>query len=361
MLTEARKRLAAWLDPATGSATRPTTPEPAVTPTIEAWPEVAQQFALRVLGTTYQASSHLGDAEDAEQDPERLGRLYRIDHAITRIRRQAENLQVLAGVRIEDAGSQVTTLLDVVRAGASAVERYQQVRIARVADLAIVEFAADDIMRILTELLDNATKFSPPSTTVTVSAHLTDWGQILVRVEDAGVGFDAGQLPAVNALFSDGAPIHAGVPGTQLGLAVVQRLAASHRLRIQLAPRQTGGTTATVLIPGELLCEAPFDPDDASPQPWPRLRSVPSPRSALGSANGTHTRSDAGATSADDSRPDLPRRTPGSTRGAHAAAMPELPQTPFEPTWPDETGDFAAGIEDAQRAMQATYIEGSIQ
>src|SRR5207302_1233347 len=82
------------------SPTVPLPEEPARDPAPQPWEPIARQFALRVLSLVYEAGSHLGEVERAEQDPDQLQRLYRTDHAITRVRRWAENLQVLAGVRI---------------------------------------------------------------------------------------------------------------------------------------------------------------------------------------------------------------------------------------------------------------------
>jgi hypothetical protein len=224
----------------------------------DVWPRICEQFALRVLAAAYQMSSQLEAAEAEEQNPERLEKLYRIDHANTRLRRQAENLQVLAGHKVEDAGRQVTTLLDVVRAAASAIEHYPRIHIGFLADLAVVEFAADDVIRVLTELLDNAARFSPPTSNVLVSAHITELGSVLLRVEDAGVGLAPGRLASLNAMFEAERPAQLdGSPESHIGLLVVQRLALTHRIRVRLSGRQPGGTTATVLVPDGLVCEVP--------------------------------------------------------------------------------------------------------
>jgi hypothetical protein len=228
----------------------------------DVWPKICEQFALRVLAAAYQMGSQLEAAEAEEQNPERLEKLYRIDHANTRVRRQAENLQVLAGHKVEDAGRQVTTLLDVVRAAASAIEHYPRIHIGFMADLAVVEFAADDVIRVLTELLDNAARFSPPTSNVLVSAHITELGSVLLRVEDAGVGLAPGRLASLNAMFEAERPAQLdGSPESHIGLLVVQRLALTHRIRVRLSGRQPGGTTATVLVPDGLVCEVPQSSD----------------------------------------------------------------------------------------------------
>ncbi|MFG2054404.1 sensor histidine kinase [Micromonospora sp. NPDC048930] len=387
-----RQRAARWLDPTVAqwavAPPEPTEPPPPADERPSPWPAICEQFAMRIMASAYQMGSHLEAVEADEQDPERLERLYRIDHANTRIRRHAENLQVLLGRRVEDADPQTVTLVDVVRSATSAVEHYPRIRVGQVVNLAVVEFAADDVIRVLTELLDNATRFSPPTSPVIVSGFITEDGSVLLRIEDAGVGIHPDHLTQLNLLLG-GAP-HTPVtldPAAHLGLAVVAHLAVAHRLRVTLTNRPSGGTTATVLVPGALLCEIP-DPAAAaawppSPDPNPAAAAPPAPRSPrpgpvptgtppawpppatrrtdpwstpmpaaqdsthsptvrLHTVNGTATPSEPAT--------GLPRRVPESVRD-HTP----MPRPPAEPgagsppeAWPDETAAFAAGVSDAR-------------
>ncbi|MCW3816715.1 ATP-binding protein [Micromonospora sp. DR5-3] len=383
-----RQRAARWLDPtvAQWDVAPQETPEPPPPqePPPSPWPAICEQFAMRIMASAYQMGSHLEAVEADEQDPDRLERLYRIDHANTRIRRHAENLQVLLGRRVEDANPQTVPLVDVVRAASSAVEHYARIRVGHVLDLAVVEFAADDVIRVLTELLDNATRFSPPTAPVIVSAFITEDGGTLLRIEDAGVGLHPDHLAQLNALLG-GRPLSPATldPTTHLGLAVVAHLAVAHQLRVTLTNRPSGGTTATVLVPGGLLCEipAPAGPDPASPAPaWPPppgpvpgQAGMPTPPPAWPPApagGGTHPWSRPVATPPDsthsptvrlatlggptaDQQPagGLPKRVPASVRDdpTAAARQPADPDAGSPPeAWPDETAAFAAGVSDAR-------------
>ncbi|SCG69140.1 Histidine kinase-, DNA gyrase B-, and HSP90-like ATPase [Micromonospora inositola] len=325
---------------------------------------------MRIMASAYQMGSHLEAVEADEQDPDRLERLYRIDHANTRIRRHAENLQVLLGRRVEDANPQTVTLVDVVRAANSAVEHYARIRVGHVVDLAVVEFAADDVIRVLTELLDNATRFSPPTAPVIVSAFITEDGSVLLRIEDAGVGIQPDHLSQLNALLS-GRPVTPARldPAAHLGLAVVAHLAVAHQLRVILTNRPSGGATATVLVPGALLCEistAGAPAGAPAPPAWPSPSAgIPSP-----SPGGTHSWSTpmaaphdstnsptvplstlAGQATAQQPSGSLPQRVPTSVRDQPAATTrpPADPGAGSPPeAWPDETADFAAGVSDAR-------------
>ncbi|SBT44305.1 sensor histidine kinase [Micromonospora narathiwatensis] len=336
-------------------------PPPPEEPAPDPWPAICEQFALRVLALAYQVGSHLAAVEADEQDPDRLERLYRIDHANTRIRRHAENLQVLLDRRVEDPDPRTVTLVDVIRAATSAVEHYPRVRVGHVVELAVVEFAADDLIRVLTELLDNASRFSPPAAPVLVSAFITEDGGVLLRIEDAGVGLHPDQLTQLNALL-DGQPASPVTldPTAHLGLAVVAHLAVAHQLRVTLTNRPSGGTTATVLVPGALLCEIPAEPGPDSAPPSPARpagatdrRSTPT-AARRGSAHSPTVRLAALGTPATEQQqpePGLPTRVRRTVRD-EAAAMPRPPAdagagSPPE-AWPDETAAFAAGVGDAR-------------
>jgi hypothetical protein len=248
-----RRRLATLVDPTV------TQPAPPTTPAAEVWSAVCEQFSMRVLGATYRMASLLEAAQTAEQTEEGLERLYLVDHATAQLRRYAETLQVLTGRRVDDAQQHPTTLLDVIRAASAPIEHYQRVQIGRVTELGIAGYAADDVIRVLTELMDNATRCSPPNSLVTVSAHLTDNGQVLVRIEDAGVGFQPGHLDAVNAMLTSAEPPSLTSAGSsQLGFVVIRMLIRSHQMRVQLVARHPTGTVAMVLVPAALLAEIPM-------------------------------------------------------------------------------------------------------
>lgn len=269
MINRARTIAAETIAPpaATSTAVVPASAEPAARPqriARQEWPqdEMASMYAgiaLRDLNLVDSLLSRLETMEANESDPEALDRLYRLDHLATRLRRNAENLRILAGQEIGSAATEPTSLVDVLRGAMSSIEQYTRVEINRVAALAVVDFAADDISRLLAELLDNATTHSPPTSLVTVSAHLTEQGSVLVRIEDAGIGLPPDKLRALNLRLSTNTRLDSQSI-EHMGLAVVRKLAAKHGARVNLEQRPTHGTTASVLLPSALLCEAPSTP-----------------------------------------------------------------------------------------------------
>ncbi|OHV35506.1 histidine kinase [Parafrankia soli] len=235
--------------PANGSAV--TAP-----PAAEALSAICADVALRDLNLVDSLLSQLEDMEAKEEDTDRLAELYRLDHLATRLRRNAENLRVLAGRDAGDASSDTAALVDVVRAAMSSIDHYSRVTIGRVVPLGVVGFAAEDVGRLLAELLDNATKSSPPTAPVRVGVHLTELGSALLRVEDEGIGLPPDRLRQLNERLA-GDPVLDDDAVRHMGLAVVRRLAIRHDLRIWLDRRHPHGTTASVLIPSALICELP--------------------------------------------------------------------------------------------------------
>jgi signal transduction histidine kinase len=212
--------------------------------------------AMRDLNLVDSLLAQLETMEASEDDPDTLARFYRLDHLGTRLRRNAENLRVLSGQDSGATGGETANLVDVIRAAMSAIEHYRRIQIGWVATLGIVDFAAEDVSRLVSELLDNATTWSPPTSDVTVSAHLTEQGSVLVRIEDAGIGLTAERLDELNQRL-DADPLLDNDSIEHMGLAVVRRLAGKHGIRASLRARNPHGTLAIVVLPTEIVCEAP--------------------------------------------------------------------------------------------------------
>ena len=234
--------------------------------------DVCASIALRDLNLIDTLLSDLEAMERGEDDSNRLDQLYRLDHLAARLRRNAENLRVLVDHDADEDSGDTVSVLDTVRAAMSSIDQYAKVSIGRVASLGVVGFAANDLSRVVTELLDNATQHSPPSADVRVSGHLTEQGSVLVRIEDDGIGLPADRLAELNDRLSQSQRLD-DVAVRHMGLAVVRRLAERHGLRVSLDHRMPNGTTATVLVPPSLVTELP----EGS---WSGARTVP--------ANGRH-------------------------------------------------------------------------
>jgi hypothetical protein len=376
-----------WLrrhDPSPPRELAPVPPEaePIAAPPVahpDPWRPLASEFALRLLTLTWEAVHYMGQAEEAEPDPERRHLLFRIDHAITRTRRLAENLRVLTGESVEDPDQQITTLQDITRAAGAPAEHYDRLHFGPIADLAVAAVAADDVIRILTELIDNADRYSPPTDPVNVSAHLTGEGDVLIRVEDTGIGLNPAQVPWFNHVLSgDGGSDGEELQPAHVGLPVVAVLTRRHMsLRVRLSPRRPRGTVAMLLIGADLICEVPHGappaigapaqvpPRHAQPAPVrPEPLTAPRPRPAIPAQSGA-AKLRPGTAVAEATRllpvqepagggSPMPRRVPGSVRGARRPEPePLIPVAPHTTAWPDDAAAFNSGV-DAARANQPT-------
>jgi signal transduction histidine kinase len=233
--------------------------------------ELVAAIALRDLNLVYQLIELLDHAEREEQDPERLGTFYQLDHLANRLRRSSEGLLLLSGQDVPRGREGAMSLADVARAAAGGSRDFRRVRIEAMPPCALVAGAADDAVLLLAQLLDNALELSPGNAPVRVGAHRVSAG-IALRVEDQGIGLPLSRIPLLNARLA--APPVLGVEATrQMGLYVVAVLA--HRLGalVQLQPRPGGGTVALVVIPEPLVTELP-PPAPAAPAREAPVRGV---------------------------------------------------------------------------------------
>ncbi|MGW5430594.1 sensor histidine kinase [Streptomyces sp. NPDC004059] len=230
-------------------------------------------LALRTLGLVERQLAVIEGLEEREQDPDRLATLFKLDHFATVMRRHSENLLVLAGAEHVQQHHGPVPLVDVVRAGVSEIERYERVRIAALPPHAhVAGYAADDLSHLLAELMENATSFSPPDLPVEVSGWLLESGEVMLSVQDEGIGMAADRLVRLNTRLADFDPEShydsEGDAGLGLGLYVVARLAHRHGVRVQLREQKQGGIATVVVLPATLLTEAPpaaLPPQTSSP------------------------------------------------------------------------------------------------
>ncbi|KAB8197119.1 HAMP domain-containing protein [Nonomuraea phyllanthi] len=194
--------------------------------------------------------------ERGERDDTRLGDLFRLDHLATRMRRNSENLLVLAGQEAARKWSEPVELMDIVRAALGEVESYDRVSIQVQSDVAIAGQAVTDVVHLLAELIENAVSFSSRDTKVIISSSRIDGGSLMLSATDHGIGMSPEELSEANWRLANPPVVDVSV-SRRMGLFVVGRLALRHGIRVQLRRQDTGGLTAMVLVPPALLTEVP--------------------------------------------------------------------------------------------------------
>ena len=223
---------------------------------------------------------HLDRLERGEQDPDRLSELFQLDHLATRMRRNDENLLVLAGADSTRIQREPAAFMDVLRAAQSEVEHYTRIEFGVIdQDIEIAAHAVNDLVHLVAELFDNATAFSPPDTTITVEARrLGD--RAVLQVDDRGIGMSPDQYAELNERLATPPMVDVAV-SRMMGLVVVARLAARHGVKVELRPGQDRGTIADVLMPGGVLVPRALAGRGQMPTGFPAVHS-PMASPALG-------------------------------------------------------------------------------
>jgi signal transduction histidine kinase len=335
---------------------------------------MAETLARRIRTLITRQLRLLDEFEQGETDPDALARLFVLDHIAARLRRNGENLLVLAGGEPDRGVTAPVPLGVVATAAASEIEDFQRVHVS-IGPLAVAAPAVGYVVHLLAELLENAAVFSPPGLAVHVEAHATEDGALLC-VHDRGIGIPPDRLAELNERLRLPGALTSAVAGT-MGLNVVAHLAQRHGIRVWLASPGTGqGTVACVELPRAVLARYEPPPlDSASGRlgagSWPALPAALShagTRRPPGAAwlfvkhNGPVEPPPDGALPAPLEAPvvmtgsGLPRRRPGGTSAARRAAFLDPPE-PAGPMDPDEVrmrlSAFADGVAAAARRTGA--------
>ena len=87
------------------------------------------------------------ELENNEGDPDQLESLFKLDHLATRMRRNGENLLVLAGESAGREWNDPIPLVDVLRAAASEVEQYERVELSGIPEIDVIGLAVTDLVQ----------------------------------------------------------------------------------------------------------------------------------------------------------------------------------------------------------------------
>ncbi len=322
--------------------------------------DMFETMSRRSRSLVDQQLSLIDRLERDEEDPERLDRLFRLDHLAARLRRNSANLLVLAGAPLARDQRDPVPLSTVVNAAVSEVEDYRRVEVVDLPDCALVGSVAGGVIHLFAELIDNALRYSPPTTTTRVSAARgggnLDAG-VLLRISDAGLGMNDADRRIANMRLQAGGPNDPGATpeptpdnARHMGLFVVGRIAARHGIRVGLrgpaADEAGSGTTAEVYLPPDVFER----PEGTEPQPeerFDRVRAVTSSSAQLAQFAGALTAP--GAVERREPEPVdhvgsappvtlLPRRNPGSSG---ITAVPAEPPPPLPRREAASTGSGA--------------------
>ncbi|MFE2876106.1 nitrate- and nitrite sensing domain-containing protein [Streptomyces roseus] len=325
------------------------------------------------------------DIQDAfGHDEALLAELMRSDQLTVGMRRQVENLLILSGGEVPDPHTEPMRVADLLREAAAEVEDFRRIERHALDEASVEPSVISQISHLLAELLDNATRFSPPRSKVVIRAELVADG-LSVEIEDRGPRVGESGYEEMNRRLHSAPPYSELAENAhRLGLFVVGHLAEQLGARVTLRRSVYGGTSAVVVLPGDLLARtaapaasvtpaasaapAPPAPESAAapesappaaaPAPVRRVAPEPAPdraapgRPAPALAQRTPALRPASGEAGD--RPALPERVPQThmTSQLRAPRAPE-PEPGPGPDTPEEVADAWADYEEGTQKVEA--------
>ncbi|GGU41733.1 ATPase [Streptomyces lavendofoliae] len=213
-------------------------------------------IARRVQAIVHQQAQELRDMEDRHgQSPSVFGDLLRLDHGTALIGRLADSIAVLGGARPGRQWNRAVPLYSVLRGAMSRIIDYQRVELHSVSEVAVVGPAVEPLIHALAELLDNATRYSPPRTRVHLTAVDVNAG-IAIEIEDGGVSMSEEARNRAERMLrqaQQGIDLNDLGETPRLGLAVVGRLSQAYDFQVSLRSSAYGGVRAVLVVPQDLI------------------------------------------------------------------------------------------------------------
>jgi len=213
--------------------------------------QVFRNLAWRSQSLLHRQLALLDTMERRSDDPDTLAELFQLDHLTTRMRRHAEGLIILSGAAPGRGWRTPVPVIDVLRGAIAEVEDFTRVRVITQSVDAVASSAVADVIHLVAELIENATTCSPGNTEVVIRADRVANGFVF-EIEDRGIGISEDELARINDRLAH-PPEFDLADSDRLGLFVVARLAAKHRIKILMRPSAYGGTTAIVLLPRAIV------------------------------------------------------------------------------------------------------------
>ncbi|WP_208611365.1 ATP-binding protein [Streptomyces bungoensis] len=297
-------------------------------------------IARRVQAIVHQQAKELREMEeDHGRNPEVFDDLLRVDHGTALIGRLADSISVLGGGRPGRQWPLPVSLYSVLRGAMSRILEYRRIELNSIVNVNIKGTSVEPILHAAAELMDNATRYSPPTTKVHVTATEVQTG-LVIEIEDAGVSLSEESRARIEQAITDamvGDDAHNLGDSPRLGLAVVGRLCKAFDMQVSLRASAYGGVRAILVVPRVMTTTEPgvgaAHGIGATAVPIPELGAVEGPKRPPKKRRPTSPRIPAGISMEDDvpevtewTAGGLPQRrsrvkTPLSQRLAEQAAI----------------------------------------
>lgn len=213
-------------------------------------------IARRVQAIVHQQNKELREMEeDHGRNPEVFDDLLRIDHGTALIGRLADSIAVLGGGRPGRQWPQPVPLFSVLRGAMSRILEYRRIELHNIVEVAVNGVSVEPLIHALAELLDNATRYSPPHTKVHVTAIEVQTG-IAIEIEDGGVNLsDEARAKTEDLLRKAAEGSDLDFLGENPGSAWPSSSKLSRMYDMQVSLRQSayGGVRVVLVAPSAML------------------------------------------------------------------------------------------------------------
>lgn len=229
---------------------------------------VLKELAHRIQLPVARLLSTVLAAQEKEQNPDTLRLLYTIDHEVVRARRIADHMIVLAGDQPRRQRRNPVPLFHIVQGAATETSppesadpagQLQRFSLQNIPEVSVKPLLAHQVAHVLSELMDNAVRYSPPGSQIRVFGELTAHG-VAVEIADAGMGLSREALESVNELMRNPPEFDVMVREDaigHLGFFVVAHLSRALGMIVAFQTSAFQGLSAVVTLPAELLAAFP--------------------------------------------------------------------------------------------------------
>ncbi len=284
--------------------------------------------------------------------------LVRIDHSVQQMIRQAQSYVIVCGGLPGRRWPQ-QSLTDVVAGAVGRVRDFTRVRLHQL-DRVVISRGVEPLVHTLATLLDNALRYSPPTSFVDLTFQEGHHG-VTVIVDDAGVRMNAEQTEEAREILAGEriVDIHQLGPAPRVGFPGVAALARRYGFTVYIdGPNAYGGMRAMVYVPQALFVEPSTAPPTETQTIVGQAVREPSPTSGRHAEPTPQPTAQPAVESSDSSAAEA-GTTPGGLRRRQRRAMTTLtpvngPRAEAEPARNDIATAWQKGTQSGRAAASNT-------
>jgi two-component system sensor histidine kinase KdpD len=174
-----------------------------------------------------------------DEESDRLNRL--VSEAVEMAQLDAQQVQMHFG------SVDLKTVIDSARKSYPWVEEQHELRI-NVPDNLLVRADGAMMEKVVSNLLENAAKYSKPGSPITISAEQAN-GKVLLSIADQGAGIEPSEQALIFERFYRGRAQALGTSGTGMGLAISRAIVDAHGGSIGVTSQPGRGSVFTLTMP----------------------------------------------------------------------------------------------------------------